>query len=56
MSTNTLYYWQGFVSSEAGGDSEDLSTEAEGTLELNEDNTILWTDQYGDRELTFIRQ
>ena len=56
MSTNTLYYWQGFVSSEADGDSEDLSTEAEGTLELNEDNTILWTDQYGDRELTFIRQ
>ena len=53
MSTNALYYWNGFMSQD-GKDIENNGLGEEGCLVLNEDNTIDWID--GDKEpVTFKR-
>ena len=53
MSTNTLYYWNGFMSQD-GKDIENNGLGEEGSLVLNDDDTIDWID--GDKEpVTFKR-
>ncbi len=47
MSTNTLYYWNGFISQD-GKDIENNGIGEEGSLALSEDGSITWVD--GDKE------
>ena len=54
-STNSLYYWDGWVTKQAGETSEELENTVDGSFELKEDNSIVWHRADDDTELTFKR-
>ena len=56
VSTDALYYWDGWVSRETGTGSEDLGSEEEGELDLQDDGSIIWNRADDTEGITLKRE
>ena len=52
MSTDTLYYWDGWITNAEG---DDIDNFAEGSFVLNEDNSLVWSREDAE-DVVFVRE